>query len=301
MSSVGSVRSVKIVSDSACDLPAALRERWNVRTVPVYVTFGQETYRDGADISPSEMLARLGRGEYPRFSQPAPWDFVQTYRSLAEEETAVSGQPSSIISIHVTAELSGTVNSALLARELCPELEITVVDSRTGSMGAGWIVLEAARSAAAGVPPDEVMRQAKSATRRGAFFLLVPDLTFLHRAGRLGKAQAWLGQTLSVAPVLSVRAGVVAPYRLARGRAPALRALLAAAMAHCGRCKQVRAAVIHVGAEAEGEALMLRAREAMPIVESLVVHAGATVTGALGPGTIGLCVLRGEEPQAANV
>lgn len=234
--------------------------------------------------------ARLAGGEFPRFSQPAPWDFVKVYRRLAGAGHAETTPPH-IISIHVTSQLSGTFNSAQLACGLCPDLGITLIDSRTGSMGTGWIVLEAARAAAARMPPEAIVERAAEDTRRGAFFLLVPDLTFLHRAGRLGKARAWLGQALSVSPILCVRDGSVAPYRLASGRVPALRALLAAAMSPCGSVSAVRLAAVHVGAAAQAESLLAQARAALPVTEGLVVHAGATVAGALGPGTVGLCVL----------
>ncbi len=285
--------TVRIVADSACDLPASMRDRLGIAVVPTGLTFGSQTLRDGVDITAEGVLERVRAGEIPKFSQPPSGDFFAAYHRLGTDPATGRPRPGlSIVSIHVTAKLSGTANSALLAARLLPDLDIRVVDSRTGSMGAGFVACQAARLAGCGATVAEVMDLVESALLKTAFFLVVPDLMHLYRAGRLGRAEAWLGHTLGLMPVVSVRDGVVAPYRLMRGRAQGLKACLAAAVARFGRDVPVDVAVVHVGAEEDAHSLLGRATMAFSVREGLVVHAGATVSAALGPGTVGLCVCR---------
>jgi DegV family protein with EDD domain len=280
---------VKIVTDSACDLPSPMPEELDIGVVPVYLTYGDRTYHDGVDISPRDVLRRLRDGEFPELSQPSPGDFLAVYRATGYDPSGKPVPGASIVSIHVTSQLSGTYNSANLAAGLVPDLDVTVIDSRTGSMGTGFVVLAAARAARAGVSKDEIIAAVHRNIKHSAFFLVVPDLSFLHRAGRLGRAQAWLGQSLSLFPVLCVREGVVMPYRLARGYPQALKALVSAAVARFGK-GPVDAAAVHVEAEEDARLVMELASQAFEIQESYTVHAGGAVTGALGPGTVGLCI-----------
>ncbi|MDQ7795105.1 MAG: DegV family protein [bacterium] len=271
--------AVRIVADSACDVPGGLLAALGVTVVPVHIIFGDRAYRDGVDITPRQVLERLDRGEYPRFSQPAPGDFVSVYRGAGG---------SSIVSIHVTAELSGTLNSAAVARELLPSLDISILDSRSGSMAAGWVVLEAARAAWAGLDRERVLASARSVVQAVALFLLVPDLTFLHRAGRLGRARAWLGKSLDLAPIITVREGQVVPFRLARGRRAGLRALVTGALTRFPAGRPLRAAAVHVAAEEDALAAVTALGKHFDLKETLITHAGGSVTGALGPGVVGL-------------
>jgi len=292
--------TVRVVTDSACDLPPDLAGQWGIGVVPVYLGYGDLSLRDGVEVLPEEVLARLAAGEFPKLSQPPPGDFLKAYQAIGYDPSGKPRPELGIVSIHVTAQLSGTYNSANLAAGMLPELDITVIDSRTGSMGTGFVVLEAARAARAGKGKDEIVRRAREALDQSAFFLVVPDLNFLYRAGRLGKVTAWLGHSLSLAPVICVRDGAVAPYRLARGYNQGLKALVSAALSWAGN-GPVRAAVVHVGAPADADHVMSLAAHAFDLREAYIVHAGGAVTGALGPGVVGLCVAKvaGEEQAGA--
>lgn len=284
--------TVRVVTDSASDLPGDLAGELGIDIVPVYLSFSDRSYRDGVDISPDQVLEKLKDGQLPRMSQPSPGDFLEAYRSLGYDTS--SGTPHkdvSILSIHVTSELSGTYNGAKLAAELVPDLDITAIDTQTGSMGSGFVAIEAARAARRGMSKEEVLERVQKVIEHSAYFLVVPDLNFLYRSGRLGKATAWLGHSLSLAPVICVRDGAVAPYRLVRGYQRALKALVSAALSWAGK-GPVRAAVVHVQAQAEAGQVMRMAARALKLSESYVVHARCAVTGALGPKTVGLCVTR---------
>ncbi len=257
--------------------------------VSVYTTFDGVALRDGVDITPEGVVEKLRAGQMPTLSQPSPGDFYQVYRGIAER--APGGKAPPIVSIHVTAKLSGTQNSAALARRMCPDLDITIVDSGTGSMGAGFMVLKAARAAQAGMDRDQVVAIARRAAAQACFYLLVPDLAFIHHAGRLGKAAVWLGQSLSLAPVLSVSDGVVVPYRLSRSKDRALHALATAAARRYRRDQPMWAAAVHVDAENDARLVLDEVAGLFQLEEKHLRHAGAAVSAVLGPGTVGLCML----------
>ena len=282
---------VRIVTDSGCDMPFGLPQGLGIGVVPVYLTYGNHTYHDGVDITPQEVIARLRNGEFPKLSQPSPGDFLGVYRAMGYDAGGKPVPGLSILSIHVTSQLSGTYNSAKLAAALIPDLDLTVIDSRTGSMGTGFIVLEAARAARAGRSKDDICATVRRSIEHSAFFLVVPDLNFLYQAGRLGRAQAWLGQSLSLFPVVCVRKGVVMPYKLARGYPQALKALVSAALSRFGK-GPVDAAAVHVAAEEDAKLVLEMATQAFDIRQAYVMHAGGAVTGALGPGTVGLCLTK---------
>ncbi len=285
------MRSVMVVTDSICNLPPRLVSGLPLVVVPIYIMVGDEVFRDGVDISPEQVLEHLARGEYPRFSQPAPGDFVNAYRRLGEFTDPSCPHPC-VVSVHVTAKLSGTCNAAGLAAAGCSDLDISVIDSGTGSMATGWVALKAARAAAAGADKEHVIRLVRSAIERTVIFVLIPDLAFLHRTGRLGKAQGWLGANLSLNPIVTAHRGVLAPYRLVRGRKRGLKMLANAAVDKIGRGAAVRAAVVHVAAEDDAQTVLLAVRESFCVREEMILHATASVTAGLGPGAIALCLLK---------
>ncbi len=294
------MRKVAIVTDRACDIPDDLAAELRITRVPLYVSFPDRTYRDDVDITSAEILERLAAGQFPKLSQPSPGDFAAVYRRAAmRAATGCSGgrarstdRPLSLMSIHVTARLSGIQNAARLGAGLCPDLDISIIDSRTGSMGAGWVAIEAARAALSGLDRDGVLQVAQAAVERTAIYLVVPDLIFLHRAGRLGKVSAWLGRTLAVTPVVTAAEGVAFPYALVRGRRRALDTLVEAAFHRFGAARPLRVAVVHVAAEDDARRVLDAARRTFNVVESILTHAGAAVTGGLGPGAVALCVLQ---------
>ncbi|MBA7599915.1 Protein DegV [subsurface metagenome] len=206
--------TVKIVTDSTADLPDELVKEMGITVVPVYVRFGEEVLRDRVDISEDEFYERLTHDPvHPNTTQPTPQDFVDVYQKL-------SADADGIVSIHLTGKLSGTCNSALMARETVgKECPIEVVDSETLSMALGLVVIAAATAAKAGESMDKIVEAAKQAMPKIRLLFLLDTLEYLKKGGRIGKAKALLGSILSVKPVLTLKDGELVPAGQVRTRA----------------------------------------------------------------------------------
>lgn len=206
--------AVRIVTDSTADLPDQLLQELGITVVPVYVRFGDKVYRDRVDISEDEFYERLTHDPiHPNTTQPTPQDFADVYQKLSQKAEG-------IISIHVSSKLSGTCNSALMAKDMlktkCP---IEVVDSETLSMCLGLIVIVAATAAKAGRSLDKVVEEAKQTIPKIHLFALLDTLKYLAKGGRIGKVKALLGSVLSVKPILTVKDGELVPAGQVRTRA----------------------------------------------------------------------------------
>lgn len=211
--------TVKIVTDSTSDLPEDLVRELGITVVPLYVNFGQDSYRDGVDLKAEEFYDRLVKGPaLPTTSQPTPADFTEVYRRLSQETDE-------IVSIHVSPKLSGTYNSAELGRAEMSGARIELIDSLQASMGLGLIVIQAARAARRGARIDEVVNLTRDVIPRTNFFGVVDTLEYLHKGGRIGKAQALMGTLLSIKPIICCFDGEVHPKGKARTRRKALNQL----------------------------------------------------------------------------
>lgn len=189
---------VKIVTDSTSDIPKDLLEEYNIKMVPLNVHIDSEVYKDQVELSPEEFFKRLPvASKLPRTSQPSPGEFKAAY-----SEVGSSGD--SIVSIHISREMSGTYQSAIMAASMLPELDIEVIDSRLVSMGLGVVVLEAARAARDGASKDEVIAIVKKMMSSVSVLFCVDTLYYLEKNGRIGKAQSFLGTILHIKPILGL-------------------------------------------------------------------------------------------------
>jgi len=213
--------AIKVVTDSTADLPSQLAQELGITVVPIYVRFGEEVYRDRVNISEDEFYQRLELTTvHPSTVQPGPQDFLEVYRKLSSEADG-------IVSIHISGKLSGTCNSALMAKEMmeagCP---IEVIDSQTVTMGLGLIVIVAGTMANAGESLDKVVEGVKQTIPKIHFLALFDTLKYLLLGGRIGKAKALLGSILNVKPMLSLKEGEVVPAGQVRTRAKGIDRLL---------------------------------------------------------------------------
>jgi DegV family protein with EDD domain len=205
---------VKIVTDSGADLPNELAKELGIAVVPIYVRFGEEVYRDRVTISEDEFYERLTHDPvHPNTTQPGPQDFLEVYQKL-------SADADGIVSIHISGKLSGTYNSALMARDMletgCP---VEVIDSETLSMSVGLMAIAAVQMAKAGESMDKIAAAAKQAIPKTYLFFLLDTLEYLRRGGRIGKAKALLGSVLNLKPMLTIKDGELVPAGQARTRA----------------------------------------------------------------------------------
>ena len=278
--------SVRVVTDSAADLPPDLIKKLGITVVPLSVHFGEEVYQDGVDITPEEFFRKMSTGPVlPSTSLPSAGTFAETYRKLAREADG-------IVSIHLSSSLSGTYNAARLGSEeaqaACP---VMVFDTRTASLAEGLIVVVAAEAAQAGASLEEVSTVVQDAITRAWVVFTLDTLEYLYKGGRIGKAQAFLGALLNIKPVLRVQDGEILPVERARSKAQAVERL----------CQMVeglpridRLAVAHSADDQEVESLLDRLSALHPRERIVVRRLGATVGTYTGPGTLGIALLEGK-------
>ena len=197
--------SVRIVTDSACDLDEALTDRWGITVVPLIITFGDTPLTDREELTPEGFYARMAEAEeLPTTAAPSPGRFEQAFRSLAAE-----GAPG-IVCINISHELSATGPAACSAAEtVAAVVDVRCVDSRSITSGLGSIVLEAAQAAAAGAGLDDIEALAEDMAGRTRMFGAIDTMENLHKGGRVGGAKAMLGTMLSIKPIVDVSTGRV--------------------------------------------------------------------------------------------
>ena len=272
---------VKIVTDSGADIPKPLAEELDIAVVPLTVHFGDEEFKDGVDLELSEFYRRLHAGGQPRTTQPSPTDFEVVYRRLQADADA-------IVSVHLSSELSGTMQSASIAAAMDGiDVPVHVVDSRSASLGIGMLAVEAARMAKAGASAEDIVQHLEAIVARQKVLFLVDTLEYLQRNGRIGRAQAFVGGLLNIKPLLTIDDGVVAPLERARGRAKA-RARLLELVTQGAQGQRVKVAVMHADALEEAESLASELRSRLDVEELVVGQLGATIGTHAGPGTLGV-------------
>lgn len=277
---------IALVTDSTCDLPREIVEQYGVHVVPLNVIFGDESFLDGVDLTPEQFFQQLQTSpHHPSTSQPAPGDFAVVYDHLRQEYDH-------IVSVHLSAGLSGTYQSAQMARDLFPDTDITVVDTRAASIGLGWVVLLCARAIAAGKPLAEILEICRASSEQQHILLTVESLEWLHRNGRIGKASALLGSLLNVRPILHVEDGVVAAYDKVRGKAEKVMSRMVDAMGEFVAADQpVYLGVVHAERPELAERLVQLVSEAYQVRETVVTTVGAVIGVNTGPGTLGFVLV----------
>ncbi|MEW6181930.1 MAG: DegV family protein [Bacillota bacterium] len=275
---------VAIVTDSTADLPAALARDLRITVVPLKVIFGQKVYRDGVDIDSNTFYARLKAGETATTSQPSPGEFEAAYRKLLEDGK-------SIISMHISRDLSGTVNSAETARSFFPDARITVIDSRLVAAGLGLVAQAAARAALEGRALDDIVSLTRRIMQTTRIFFCVETLEYLRRGGRIGKAQALLGTILNINPILTVHEGIIQPFEKVRGRRVALRRLAEIAIQKAGNHPMICAVL--QGANPEAAEILTSLLKDLPPGSTVDQGTVGPVVGAhAGPGVYGITFYR---------
>jgi DegV family protein with EDD domain len=276
---------VRIVTDSTADLPAEIVTRYGITVVPLQVLFGAESFRDGVDIHPELFYRKLREAkELPTTSQPSPTEFAAVYRELARD-----GSP--VVSLHLSLELSGTYQSARIGAAGVDGADITVIDTRSASIGLGLIVLEAAKAAQAGKSKEEIIFLLERLIAGSHLLLVVDTLEYLQKGGRIGKAQALLGSLLSIKPILILRDGVVTPLEKVRGQAKALTRLAELAAAEVSPDDRVIVSVAHAAAPEAAEALKTKIKPLFPNLAAIFTNEVGPVIGThVGPGTLGIIV-----------
>lgn len=274
---------MKIVSDSTADLPESMVEEYKVDIVPLRVHFGEEIFLDWVDMKPDIFYEKLGESHIlPRTSQPSPADFVKKYKEIGEGET--------IISIHISSNLSGTYQSAMMAKDMLPELDIHVFDTKLASLAHGAVVIEAARAAREGKGKEEVLNLVKEMIKKVRVYFMVNTLEYLQKNGRIGRAQAMLGTLLKVKPILTLEDGIVTPKEKARGKARALDRLVKICLEEYGPDQPVKIALLHGNVLEEALKLQDKIEGVFNFEEAIISELGAVIGSHTGPGVVGMVI-----------
>lgn len=276
--------TVAVVTDSTAYLPEGVAEQHRIGVVPLQVVLGGRCGDETAEVHPDEVAAALReRRVAVTTSRPAPARFVQAYLGCGAAE---------VVSVHLSAELSGTVEAAeAAAREAaCHGVAVQVVDSRSVAMGLGFPVVAAAQEAAAGASAAAVAERARQVAARTTTYFYVDTLEFLRRGGRIGAAAALVGTALAVKPLLRVADGRIAPLEKVRTVSKALARLEQLVVDRAAE-HRVDVAVHHLAAPERARALADRLRERIGgLVELSLSEVGAVVGAHAGPGLLGVVV-----------
>ncbi|WP_418957003.1 DegV family protein [Streptomyces tritici] len=276
-------RHVAIVTDSTAYLPAPAMERHGITAVPLTVVIGDEALEEGTEISARALTQALQKRKPVTTSRPSPEDFAAAYRAAAE--AGATG----IVSLHLSAEVSGTYDAAVLAAKEA-SVPVRVVDTGMMGMAVGFCALAAAEVAEAGGSPDEAVAAAEKRAAGTSAFFYVDTLEYLRRGGRIGAAQALLGSALAVKPLLELDGGRIELKEKVRTASKAIARLEELAAERAG-ASRVDIAVHHLAAPERAAALAERLRERVPGVEELhVSEVGAVIGAHTGPGLLAVVV-----------
>ncbi len=268
------------MTDSTSDIPEDIARDHDITVIPLLVSFGTESFRDSIDFTPDEFIDRLiASPALPTTSQPAVTDFEAVFR-----ESIDRGQD--VVCVTVSANLSGTFNAARLAAEAVDPERVRVVDGRATTMQLGWVAVAAARAAREGKGIDEVAAEAESATSRVKMYALLRTLDYVHKGGRIGKAQQLVGSALAIKPILSFVDGVLIPVERVRTWKKAVARLVDLATP-----TPTDIVVLHSRNLEDANRLVETLQKRYPDARLDVGYSGAVITTYAGPGALAIAAL----------
>lgn len=275
--------STAIITDTDASLPDELAARYGIRQVPIAVHFGEETLLTGVNIDDASLFDRVDReGELPSTSAPAPGDFVEAF------DAAFTDGAERVICFCVSSEVSATFDAARTARDLLLDHEITVVDTKSISIGQGFMVVEAAKAAQRGAPEAEIIKRAKDVGRRTSLYAALSTLKYLAMSGRVGHLTAGMAGLLDIKPILTLNDGELQMLERVRSRRKAWSRVVDLTRDALRECGAERMAIIHVDAQAEASEFEQLLRASLPCPETILiseltpglsVHTGAGLVG----------------------
>jgi DegV family protein with EDD domain len=273
--------AIQIVTDSTCDLPEAIVAEYGITVVPLYINFGDKSYLDGVELSRAEFYERLPDCDPPPTTAiPGPQMFIQAYEQLAAEGAT------EILSLHISVNLSGTVNAARLAAEET-SVPVTVLDSGSLSMGVGFLAWTAAQAAVEGRSMDEIVALLEQQGQRTHVFAALDTLEFLRRSGRMNRVMAALGNWLQMKPLLKMHAGEATAERIRTTEHATER--LISLLSDLVPLEKV--ALVHTHALDRVDELRQKAQHLLPEGELLSLDITPVFGTHLGPGALGFaCV-----------
>lgn len=274
--------SIKIVTDSTCDLPADVIAKYGISVVPLYINIGKQGYLDGVDISREQFYKNLPTYPvHPTTAAPSPLKFHSLYDALADEGAT------EILSIHISVALSAVIDTARVAAKETKSLPVTVLDSRQLSLGTGFLVESAAELAAQGKTMGEIVNALNDQIKRSHVFAALDTLEFLKRSGRMNGTIAAMGTLLQLKPIVTMYDGKAGAERV-RTRERATQRLLE--MLHdVGNVERI--AIVHTHSPERVAELRKQAAHLLPDGEILSTDITPVIGAHIGPGAVGFAIV----------
>lgn len=280
---------IHIITDSTADIPFPLVQKYNISVIPLKVHLKGKSYLDGVNLSAEQFYQELKQApEFPTTSQPSPYDFIDAYQSV------IKAGADEILSIHLSSALSGTYQSAILAKEMIQNsrVNIQVFDSKSVSYAMGGAVVAAAKAAQAGKPMEECKRIAEEFLTQQRVYFLLDTLEYLRKGGRIGKASSVVGSLLNIKPILSLtHLGEVVAIEKARGKRKATQRIFFRIQEEIPK-GPISLAILHADCETVADRWVqeFNSMSGYDIQETIVTSIGPVVGSHAGPNTIGCLV-----------
>jgi len=276
---------IALITDSTCDIPEELVEKYEINIVPLTIVWGGEQYRDGIDINAADFYKRLDEDpQLPTTSQPTPQEMLAAYKKAKSEGAE------EILIITISSAMSGTHESANAAAELI-DIPVTVLDSKANSMSLGWQVLAAARTRENGGDVQAMILAVEGARKSMVFIISLDTLEYLHKGGRIGGASHFIGTLLNLKPQITVnhKSGEVEAGRRSRTRKRALTDLYEDFFSSVDKKGVLRIAVLHNAALDEAQDLLEKIQQEFQPVELLLSIVSPVLGVHTGPKAVALC------------
>lgn len=279
--------AVKILTDSAADLPKDLVEKYSIDVVPLLVTIGEETYLDGETITPEELFDGMREGKVYKTAQAPIGAFIEKFKEF-EEDTE-------LIYIGFSSELSGTYQGAVMAKDQIiaekPDMKIDLIDTKCASMGFGLVVYQAAKLAKEGKSREEILEAIDFYKKHMVHIFTVDDLEYLYRGGRVSKTSAFVAGLLNIKPILHVDDGKLIPLEKKKGRKKVLRRMIELMEERGVELDKQTVAISHGDDLDTAEQLKDMIEDKFGTEEFIITSIGGVVGAHAGPGTIAIFFL----------
>lgn len=280
--------SVKILADSACDLPLSFYEESGVTLFPLGVHLGEKEYEDLLTIDPSTVYKAIRSGEMPKTSQASPLKFEEYFKEMAKNKEEG-------IYIAFSSELSGTYQTAVMIRnqvkEEYPDFNLSIIDSKCASLGCGLVVMEAQKLAASGASFAEIERDIKFRCEHMEHLFTVDDLNHLAKGGRLSRASAFMGGLLNIKPLLNMEDGKLIPIEKHRGQKKLLRRIIEVMKERGQHFDKQTIGISHADCLDLALDMKEQIKAELNVEEVVITDIGAAIGSHTGPGTIAIFFL----------
>jgi len=279
------MRKVKVITDSTAYLPETIRKKYDIAVIPLTLIWNNETFQDGVDITPSQFYQRLQSSDtLPSTSQPS----IEAFKEIFQQQIHAGND---IIAILISSRISGTVESALQAKQDLGTERVAIVDSRTSGMAMGLQVLSVAKLASQGASGSQCRTLAEQAREKTQVYFAVDTLEFLHRGGRIGGAKRLLGTMLDIKPILEMREGQIEAVDQVRTQRRATTRIIQLMDEAMEQDQKLLLAVMHSNAPQRARALLNQAQEKFTPVEAYLADLSPVIGTHVGPGTLALAAM----------